>query len=86
MEDTSSSEDDFDDEAVGGGGIVIDDDAVPSMERPVRRIKNARFKDYYDLSGKVRVQGTMCAMCIPVIVVSMLLFYSVLSARRRSVV
>lgn len=33
---------------------MIDDDAAPSLDRPVRRIKNVRFKDYYDLSGKVR--------------------------------
>ena len=33
---------------------MIDDDAAPSLDRPVRRIKNVRFKDYYDISGKVR--------------------------------
>ena len=47
FDDTSSSEDDFDDMP------SHDDTEPPSLDRQVRRIQGVRFRDYYDISGKV---------------------------------
>ena len=48
FDDSSSSEDDFDDMP------SHDDTEPPSIDRPVRRIQGVRFRDYFDISGKVR--------------------------------
>jgi len=47
FDETSSSEDDFDDMP------SHDDSEPPSLDRPVRRIQGVRFRDFYDISGKL---------------------------------
>lgn len=47
FEDSTSSEDDFDEMP------SHDDSEPPSLNRPVRRIQGVRFRDYYDISGKL---------------------------------
>jgi hypothetical protein len=56
FEDSSSSDDEFDD---GGGGAQ----GAPSIDQPVRRVNNVRFRDYYDISGKVCRK--LCSIPLP---------------------